>query len=302
MGRVLRWGLRIAGFACALAILGGYLGALHPIGDSLAVFRLWLALVLAFIAIGLVLLGARRFGGAAFALAVVGAAPIALAGVVPTGLSAQDGRDTRLLYQKNLLFRLSDAEPLLEDVRLTSPDFITLQEVSTSNRRQVYDALSAIYNRHICPFTGVGAVAVAARFEPVEGSRICREGSGLAAMQVVTPDGPVWVVSIHLHWPWPFGQAAQVEALLPILDNLEGPVVIGGDFNMVPWSHAVRRIRAAADVEGGAPIRGTLRERFPLMPLPIDHVFTPSAPILTYRPRLGSDHNGVLARFDLAAH
>ena len=62
MGRVLRWALQIAGFACALGILGGYLGALHPIGDSLAVFRLWFALVLAVIAVGLVLLGAWRFG------------------------------------------------------------------------------------------------------------------------------------------------------------------------------------------------------------------------------------------------
>lgn len=120
-------------------------------------------------------------------------------------------------------------------------------------------------------------------------------------MQVETPDGPVWVVSLHLHWPYPMGQAAQVRALLPELAALKGPVVLGGDFNMVPWSHSIRAIAAATNTRRIGAVQYTLPLKG-LYTLPIDHLLvpqTPQAASTEKRPLLGSDHYGVLARFSI---
>ena len=135
----------------------------------------------------------------------------------------------------------------------------------------------------------------------IAGSARCEAASGMAAMQVETPDGPVWVVSLHLHWPYPMGQAAQVRSLVPQLESLSGPVVLGGDFNMVPWSHAMRVIaRATASKRIGVPQYSLPLKR--LYTLPIDHVLVNrnAKPAITEkRPLLGSDHFGVLARFHI---
>ena len=117
-------------------------------------------------------------------------------------------------------------------------------------------------------------------------------------MQLRTPDGPVWLVSVHLHWPYPYRQPEQVELILPILERLEGPVIIGGDFNMVPWSNTMGRIEAAARAEVLGPMVTTywLRD---LVPLSIDHVLAPAGGTVFARTWLGSDHAGLVARFDL---
>lgn len=297
MARALTWLLGALAVAGALPLLGGYLGALHPAGDSLAVFRLWLALGVGLSALLLALLGARRLGAGLLALALVAAVPLALR-MAPGQARAGPG-DGQSLYQKNLLFLLPDPAPILSEIGALRPDHITLQEVSARNRAAVFEALPEAYARHICPFARVGAVAVASRHPVDPGSEICHEGSGLAAFRVTSPDGPLWVVSIHLHWPWPHGQAGQVDRLLPLLAALDGPVLIGGDFNMVPWSHTLRRIERAARARVQGPTRGTRPLLAPLVDLPIDHVLFPGRGGLQYRPPLGSDHDGVLARFHL---
>lgn len=148
----------------------------------------------------------------------------------------------------------------------------------------------------VCEPTRVGSVALATRWPPVDGSEICVEG--LAAVQVDTPEGRMWIVSLHLAWPWPFDQSEHVRQRLDVLERLEGPVVLGGDFNMVPWSHAMRRIASAI----GAERAGKVRPSFPLNPvlvLPIDHVLIPAGKrgATGLRPLLGSDHHGLVARY-----
>jgi endonuclease/exonuclease/phosphatase (EEP) superfamily protein YafD len=130
-------------------------------------------------------------------------------------------------------------------------------------------------------------------------------------MQAETPDGPLWVASLHLHWPFPFQQPEQVNHLLPILEALEGPVLLGGDFNMVPWSHAVDALAQATTTQMSGYAGGTFapsyhrkgQNLFAWMPhLPIDHILVPKdgAPIaLQRRERFGSDHHGLLASFVL---
>ena len=102
------------------------------------------------------------------------------------------------------------------------------------------------------------------------------------------------MVSLHLRWPWPRAQAAHAAAIEEALAELDGPAVVGGDFNMLPWGHSVQRL---ADAVGGAPVRpapGT-RTLAGVLPLAIDHVIaTGRRPgVSQRRPPIGSDHHGV---------
>ena len=89
--------------------------------------------------------------------------------------------------------------------------------------------------------------------------------------------------------------------VLPALEALKGPVFIGGDFNMVAWSQTMSRIETATETRAIGGLRFTKSMFANGVQLPIDHVLGPvNWPASATRgPRLGSDHNSVIARFAL---
>ncbi|TNF19494.1 MAG: endonuclease [Rhodobacteraceae bacterium] len=279
-----------ASLAVALTVLAlGQAGGLHPLGDSLAVLQVP---ALALAALGLAWVRWPAWLRGLVLLAVVVLALLRLAdwtwpGPVP--------EDPVTLYQKNLRFDGIDAAAFRAEIGATAPDLITLQEVSRRNAPLVADPGADYATRHHCAGGGVGGTAVLARFPAVPGSAVCLRG--MAAIALEGPEGRFWLVSVHLHWPWPYGQAEHSAALLARLEGLEGPVVIGGDFNMVPWSHRLRAFARASRSDLVRPIGATLWRSW--VPLPIDHVLAPCGGGRKARPELGSDHRGVLARISL---
>jgi endonuclease/exonuclease/phosphatase (EEP) superfamily protein YafD len=119
---------------------------------------------------------------------------------------------------------------------------------------------------------------------------------------VLTPDnGPVWAVSIHLKWPFPYEQSEQSRVIAHHLQSLDGPVLIGGDFNMVPWGASVRLIGDAAGNVNFGTAENTHILGGRALPLSIDNLLFPKGTKGTVEPRpyMGSDHLGKLARFQL---
>ncbi|MGJ8584845.1 MAG: endonuclease/exonuclease/phosphatase family protein [Marinosulfonomonas sp.] len=281
-------------FATIGLIVLSFAGAWHGIGDSLAVFRFWLALLLVATAV-LLLIGRRGAFAAIIAVCVAATVPLASVHLTP----APAGPLKYALYQKNLLYSNKEMTALNADILSSNPDFVTLEEVF-HKLKPAYRALAEHFpSSVICDFTGTGQVAVLSRWPMVEGSETCIPGSGVAALQVRTPDGPVWAVAIHLHWPYPMEQREQVEQILPILETLQGPKVVAGDFNMVPWSHSMRAISRAAQAKRLGPTLRTLIHPTQLLRLPIDHVLvTGGQGRVQTRPLLGSDHLGVYAQFN----
>lgn len=290
--RIYRWILAGLGAGLLLALALGYLGRWHPAGDSFAVFRAQGAVALALLSGLGFLAGARRWAGIGLVVAGLTGGPLLVAYQAP-GVAGD-----LTLYQKNTLFRNADLAALAADIRAVAPDMLTLQEVSDPNLALLAGLEDVLPHQIYCPFGSVGGTAVATRLLPVPGATICARG--LAAMQVEGPQGRVWLVSIHLHWPWPYEQAAHLEALLPVIEGLEGPVVVAGDFNMVRWSAALAAVRQAARVSPAGPVRGTFPQFGPLLVLPIDHVMAPGGGSLELRPLAGSDHLGLLARVRVA--
>ncbi len=282
-----------------LVLLGfSFCGAWMPLGDTLAVGRLHLAALLVLAAPFLFKLRARRLALIALVLAVLAS------GQIVAGFSAADavagGRYT--LYQKNLLGRAWPRYPLSDEIIASNADFVTLQEVSDHNLRFMDKLFQSYPSKKVCDFRDVGGVAVMSRFPMVPGSAQCGDHDGLALMQVLLPHGEaIWIASLHLHWPFPYGQAEQVERVVARLKLLEGPVLLGGDFNMVPWGSSVARIARAARANRLGPYRPSFPAFGPLLLLPIDHIMLPDGASgnTEIRPAHGSDHLGILARFDL---
>ena len=276
----------VAAWAGALVLAAGYLGALHPIGDSFAVFREEVAVATVLLAM---LSGPWR--PARWAPAAIGALVLAHL-ALPHLEEAAPGPIS--VYQKNMLFVNADWEALAEDIRAAEPDVALIQEMTGPNYRVVERVSDILPNEIACRARDgrVGGTIIVTRYEVVPGSERCERG--VVSGRLETPEGPVTFAVVHLRWPWPYGQTEHVERILPGLADLERPVVLTGDLNSAPWSHAAARLAAAV---GAQPLRPAV-ESYPLLPLvtlPIDHVFAASG-TLERRPLAGSDHYGVLAR------
>ena len=285
---------QVVGIALGLAVLAlvaGYLGFLHPMGDSLAVGRGMAAAAVLVLAVFASFAGLRMAAFVSMLLALLTGGQVLLA----YAWSGVPGRYT--VYQKNMLYRNAELPALEADIRAAEAQIVTLQEVSTANEAMLASLKDLYPTQHLCPGGTVGGTAVLTRLEPVAGTAFC--GPNLAALQVVAGEERFWLVSVHLHWPWPYNQAAHTDLLVPILDRLEGPVVMAGDFNMVRWAHSVTRL---SEIVGTRPVGATFGSYIglsSLFPLPIDHVFATQGGKVAPRPAAGSDHLGLLAEVEI---
>ena len=284
--RALRAASAVAIWTAATLLAGGTLGALHPAGDSLAVFRVPLAIVLLAAAALAGIAGRRTLGALA---AAAGAA--ALAGPLAAHV-VQPHPGPFVVYQKNLSATLRDISTLARDIEASDADAVLLQEVAPSNEALLARLASRYPAQMRCASQWLGDTAVLSRHAPVPGAQGCVHEA--AVLRLSSAGGPLWLVSMHWRWPWPIDQAAQADALSGALGALDGSIVLGGDLNMVPWSHAVRHLARVTGTRSAGPPRATLRVAG--VPLSIDHVLAPGPGPTERRARLGSDHHGVVAR------
>jgi endonuclease/exonuclease/phosphatase (EEP) superfamily protein YafD len=273
---------------CAAVVLAAsFAGQVHGLGDSLAVFRP-LILLGSVVVSGLV----WRWRGAR--ILVVTAFLVALwhgAGFLPHS-DPRPGADLTI-YQKNMLFRARDRTLLVADLRQANADVVTLQEVSSVNLAMLEDISDLYPYQLVCNAHSVGAVAVLSRTPLVQSN--CAAAPGMASVVTDIRGTSVQVISVHLHWPWPFSQQSLATDLVKDLAQLDGAVtVIGGDFNMVASGRTLAWFEQATATARVGPLVRT----FDLFgyPLGIDHVLaTGGAGTLSVRPQLGSDHFGLLA-------
>jgi len=277
----------IPGILVGFVLIGSFLGSWHPLGDSLAVIRIPVAVL------GLPLLLRPK---AWRKLLWVPCLSVFVLGVHALDRAADTG-DTGpyKIYQKNILASNRQTATLAQDILESGADFVTLQEVS-SIHKDLLSQLAATYpHQHVCAFSGWSGIAVLSRFPFTPNSQNCSKWRGFAAAQVVTLDGPVWVVGLHLFWPYPKEQAQQVDRIAPMLADLKGPIILGGDFNMQPGTRVQGVIKNATRTNALRPAFTTFHVGQPRVPVSIDQVLAQCGTV-ERRPKLGSDHHGLLAR------
>jgi endonuclease/exonuclease/phosphatase (EEP) superfamily protein YafD len=114
----------------------------------------------------------------------------------------------------------------------------------------------------------------------------------------------VALVAVHLVKPY-FDDAALGEAfrLRQRLAEIEGPLVLAGDFNSAAWADNIVRLIERADLTVGPSFPATWPVRLGPLGVPIDHVFTRSGLVIEALSALpdamGSNHRGLLAEIAL---
>ena len=295
--------IRVLVLACMFVLIGlvllGFTGSLFAPGDAVAVIRPQAGVLLIPLAAILWSMKARRAAIVSLTMAV-----LAIGSVGPSFLAS--GTDCPgeclKLYQKNLLSKAWPRYSLADDIIASDAEIVTLQEVSEHNREYMANLFAHYPFAVTCKFRTAQDVAVLTSLPAVDGSGFCLAGAGMAGLQVLAPNGQlIWLVSVHLEWPFPFDQFRQSQIIAKKIADLDGLVLIAGDFNMVPWGGSVHRIKQAAGNRYLGAFRNTYRLGNWLLPLPIDTVLVPQGVTGTteLRPYMGSDHLGVLARISL---
>ncbi|MCO5156941.1 MAG: endonuclease/exonuclease/phosphatase family protein [Aquamicrobium sp.] len=299
----------VAGLGAALTF--GYLGRLHFAFDSFSHLRLHFAALLLLLVPAL---AALRFRAEAlFALALGLAAPIQTV-LFPPGVEiaeAEAGRATYRLMHLNLRYDNATPEAFLSLVGRTRPDAITLTEVSEPWAARLALIEAAYPYRIVCERpTFIGGAAILSRRPFVEGSPpSCGNRGAFAHASVDFGGRGIEIVALHMGWPWPFEQPWQIPRLEPLLGEVGESAIIAGDLNAVPWSHAARRLAAAADariLRGAGPT--WLDRRLPAaligwIGLPIDNIMVKGGIVAgepTTLEDVGSDHLPMMLEFSLA--
>ena len=236
------WLLRVlallVGAGALLGIVLGLLQNFHPAMDSFSHFRLHLIVVLVISCVILVFVSRRSTRTVALLLAALGIGWLFVD--FSKGPAETGERGAVRLAQFNLNFRNRVMDQVGQALIDNDVDLVMLQEV-TAKHEAALRGLSAFPHQTHCSFRDfVGAVSILSKY-PLSGIN-CVKGQGLVTALVELPDGAVTVGSIHTFWPWPYRQHAQVDKWVSELRKTWGPMIIAGDFNAAPWSHAVAKL------------------------------------------------------------
>ena len=298
----------------SLPLVMGFFSSAHPALDSLAHFRLHLAVVM-ILAAALSLVGSMwRQGLAAILFGVAAIATTQGVQIHPVfgqvHAAFQPRDETAPVYRLlQLNLRFDNAEPgkVLSLIGRVRPDILTLEEVS-SPWAQKLDLLADAYpHRIVCrPESGGWGVAILS-MRPFAADPQCIVGGVLATASIDLNGTPIEVGALHLHWPWPFDQASQIDDLLAPLGAFPDTALLAGDLNAAPWSNSARRIAGAGAfqpvrIPGPTWFYRRLPEALRFTGLPIDHVFAKGG-VTPHSARtleaVGSDHLPILVEFSL---
>ncbi|UXM94470.1 hypothetical protein N5853_10190 [Bartonella sp. HY329] len=296
--------------AATVPLLISYLGALHPMLDSVAHFRRHMAFVLIVATIPLFFTSFKRFGLAiiAFSLFCV-LSTYQTQGLKPTSIS---GTRHFKLIQTNLRYDNPHSQKLIDLLNSEKPDFVTYQEASGHWQKALSEfAQTNNYYTFKCERaqrSTIGATGFLSIYPFVNTmpEAACPNDAGIAtAMVDIGAKTPLKLSSLHLFWPWPHQQKSQIIALPLTKEPLQ---LIGGDFNATSWSYAVKFIEdntATRHVNGIASswLSYSLPDSIrPILGLPIDQILLSDEFKLNkveQLPSIGSDHLPMKVEFSL---
>jgi endonuclease/exonuclease/phosphatase (EEP) superfamily protein YafD len=322
LARELRAAARTAAFTAAgVSVVGGLIaqgGRFNPGFDVASNFApFWLA--------------AALFAGA-WALAAEQAAPrrallgMAILGVLASGAlmapeltrplpspaTAEPSFRLRLI-QFNTWDALADRTRVADWIASENPDVVTIEEVTEPLRQ-------ALIRRGFQYTRGMAGVAIFSRqrrtYTPffIPGP-VWATLPGFARATFPGPDGgrPFSVVAAHLTWPTVAETWRQRSTFATLLDHYpRDRLIVAGDFNLTPWSFALRGLDRRFGLERRDraiptwPALQALGVALIAVPavLPIDHVYAGSAwrtVSIRRGPRIGSDHYPLIVDLALAA-
>ena len=285
--------------------------------NLLANFHLHLAVVGA----GLLAFGAvwrRWFQAGIGALIILANVGLIASQLPPPAAAALPGQVTLRVMTLNVLFDNRKVGALRDHIAGLKPDVVLLQEV---NRRWNRDlpVLEDLYPHRLSltdagPLLDEHGTVLYSRYPIAETARPRLGGveGRLTAARIAVNGRSLWLASTHLVKPnTPGGQTlqrAQLRDVAAWADTVDGPLVIGGDFNatvhMPQLAGLLQNHGFATDLQSDRWWKmavGTYPSWLPVLGLKIDHILArgaaiASADIVTVE---GSDHRAVVANIVL---
>jgi endonuclease/exonuclease/phosphatase (EEP) superfamily protein YafD len=285
--------------ACGLAVAGAWLGGLHWLGDSLALFVDYYLVAILLLLIALVWRRVWYGAGLATLLLALAAAQLGSYPHIAPAASPPAERSVRLLVY-NIYHLNSDLDAVIATVHRYDPDMVFLMEYSDSVQSRIEDAFDTYPHRLIRTSRFTMGLALFSRL-PIESAEIHRaEATRIPIFEArLRADGrPFSFVGGHPWAPqpqWAGLHRDQMEAITQVAERAAHPLIVAGDFNAAPWSYTMQRLAE----------RGQLRlirqpfslakswQPLPGVGLPLDHVLVSEGWELLaqeYGPLGGSDH------------
>ncbi|MDR6431452.1 endonuclease/exonuclease/phosphatase family protein [Brucella pseudogrignonensis] len=308
--------LLIIAILVSVPLVLGFLGSAHPSFDSFAHFRSHLAILMGLLALPILFTTMRREGAMILLFAILafsttlGAARNLLDGSSAAHANVPTSGVRYSLVQINLRYNNPEPKRVLQMIAQEKPDVIAYQEAG-SDWAMWIDILKGTYPYHFeCRISGsnMGVGILSRRPFSEGGAQTCLGDNRLAMTSIDFSGMPVNVASYHAVLPWPYGQAAIIDKLVPELQKLDGASVIAGDFNATPWSNAVHRTEKASSTKAMTSIGGSWMPQSlpvtlaPFVGLPIDQILVSAdivAPVAATRDEAGSDHLPVRLEFSV---
>ncbi len=302
----------LASIICLL-LIASWLQRVHPAFDSISHFRMHLVVLLVpFIFTFLIARKKKRLVLSIATLVItMGLSAPYLPGMGPILLYTPAPSQKRFsIVQFNMRFNNSDIAAITSVFRSANPDVFILQELTNVN----IAAMNALKETHphqfSCISTVVGSVAIASRHPFLNNDvQVCSRRKGYLAAQIDFAGQTITLANLHTRWPWPFQQARQLKDLEDQFGKLNPPLIVAGDFNSAPWSHAAQKVArlTQTNVVTGLlftwkPVSFGLDTNFPSL-LSLDQTLHSRefVPIKRRKLREGSsDHSPILTEFLLS--
>ena len=216
------------------------------------------------------------------------------------------------LYSANLFYLNNDTARVRRSIEAADADIVVLIELARDPALRIDELLAGYPYRaasmRLDQTRGPSRSVIASRW-PLTARVDPPDGLHAVAATARTPLGPIHVVGVHLTRPWPFqhswGQISQTMALDSVVEEMDGPVIVAGDFNSVSSARIGKQIRRDIGLRPAPGFPGTWPTDLPsALGITIDQIYASSALAFVSR-RLGqptgSDHRPVVTEITLAA-
>ena len=216
------------------------------------------------------------------------------------------------LYSANLFYLNNDTARIRRSIEAADADIVVLIELARDPALRIDELLAGYPYRaasmRLDQTRGPSRSVIASRW-PLTARVDPPDGLHAVAAIARTPLGPIHVVGVHLTRPWPFqhswGQISQTKALDSVVEDMDGPVIVAGDFNSVSSARIGKQIRRDIGLRPAPGFPGTWPTDLPsALGITIDQVYASSDLAFVSR-RLGqptgSDHRPVVTEITRAA-
>src|SRR5262245_3802629 len=302
------WSVRLTLVALASVAAASLAAWLTPFGwpfELFVHFRPQYAVAGALLAIALLALRRPRAAALATLIALLHVWPAA------SGSQAVASADCRgdglTVVTANLNYRNSDPRPLLAWLARERPDLVLLQEL-TPSWAEALESLPDYPHRQFLARTDPYGIGVLSRW-PV-GGLAARDLAGDGLPSLIGPLNVgrerLMLAVVHTHWPLlPDLMRRRDRAVSQLAEEVRrqpGPWIVGGDFNLTPFSPVFQRLLDVSGLRETRP-RGSWspswRADFWPLALRIDHVLVTRelcSEASEIGPEFGSDHRPVRVR------